>query len=203
VRVIHVQYAFKNHVHLARVIMKRVFLIILPGTSEIKPRQPTWQRMDSLARSIQQAIWLSHGLRQDTSFHAYFVKDGMLLTLQPHLLTGMHIDERSVLGQLAVARQRHVPGIAYTQLPLHTLRSILPEYAFILDEHGRAFSSSLIPSVARTVAFILGGPEGIPQQAEACLEGIPRVSLGRTAYLASSVIAYLTILLDREKPLPG
>ncbi len=175
-------------------MVERTFLLVWHTPSLIKPRQPTFNRMDSLARSIQQAVWLSHGLREDVIVKAYFT-DGVLLTLTPRDWRGVHVDERSLLGQLNSAREKRTPGIRYEERSFREVLEGVQPPIFLLEEDGQPLEESML---THSGTFILGGPLGIPEDLGSFLKEYPRVRVGRKAYLASSVIAHLNILLDEQ-----
>ncbi|MDG1525244.1 MAG: tRNA (pseudouridine(54)-N(1))-methyltransferase TrmY [Candidatus Thalassarchaeaceae archaeon] len=173
----------------------------LPGSSG---------RIDVLARAINTALFLSHGIREDTDVTLHLMGGtgpARRIWLQGSRLRGVHPDERAIAGQIAKALKNPIPAIGQW-VELHpgfwhsggaieqTIREWEKEACriFVLDAEGVPFSKD--PLNHESVGFILSDDQPFSDIELKSMESIEKVSLGSTWLQGNACISILHHLID-------
>jgi len=170
-------------------------------------------RMDLVARCITAAIFISEALRKDVKFYA--VLEGppnppRLITLETSELRRVYPDARNIASHIRIALEKGLklrygqeiesePGIriakrSFEDLVKEKAKEVQTVY---MHKDGTPIDDF---KFEKNVCFIIGDHKGLSKKREIFLENqrVLRVSLGKTTYLASQVIAILHYELDKR-----
>ena len=173
----------------------------LPGSSG---------RIDVLARAVNTALFLSHGIRDDTDITMHLMGGpgpARRIWFQGSRLRGVYPDERAIAGQVAKALKEPVPAIGQ-MVELHPglwhsgggIDQTILEWRregvrlFTLDAEGAPFSPDL--HVSDEIGFILSDDQPFSESEIKSMEEIEKVSLGRTWLQGNACISILHHVLD-------
>ena len=160
------------------------------------------RRMDLVARAVISAMFLSHRLR-DAKLHVSLngpPRPGMLVSLSPEI-RNVSPNEASIMQWMSKAlgsNGKVNPGIVATR---KSFQEFIKEKSetneiFILHEKGEDISGLRISG---DPLFIIGDHIGLPEKEERFAERFgEKISIGPKSYLASSVISFLNIWMDRK-----
>lgn len=159
-------------------------------------------RLDIVYDCIVASLFLSHGIRKNTIFHAVLdgppsppvrieIKGELLYDVRTDLETWQHIIKKILSG-------KSHPGIITSKTSFETVLKTKAETGriYILEEGGRDTAEIMFPEKA---VFVLGDYIGLPKKTEVfALRYGEKISLGKQPYLAASCITVLNYLLDRQ-----
>ncbi|MCW3995225.1 MAG: tRNA (pseudouridine(54)-N(1))-methyltransferase TrmY [Candidatus Bathyarchaeota archaeon] len=160
-------------------------------------------RLDIVHECIISSLFLSHGLRRDTSFHAilngppnpplHIKIDGTTLhDVRTDIETWQQILKKTI------ANKPH-PGITADKTAFETLLKTKAQtnQIYVLEEDGKNINKAAIPPNS---LFILGDHVGLPKKAENfALRYGEKISLGKTPYLAATCITIINYVIDQQQ----
>ncbi|MDP6986201.1 MAG: hypothetical protein QGH38_03155 [Candidatus Thalassarchaeaceae archaeon] len=194
--------------------MERWFAVIghrapSSGTLNLNDLAGSGGRMDVLARAVNSALFVSHGIREDSHVLLHLMGgDGpsRRIWFNGSSLGGVRPDERSISGQIKAVLKEAVPPRGqfreYTSGILHSggdIRHTIEEwsdrgvYPVILDADGGDFSD-VPPSV--DLGFIISDDRPLTKQDTGSIQAPVSLSLGDRWLQGHSCIAILHYLLD-------
>ena len=173
----------------------------LPGSSG---------RIDVLARAVNTALFLSHGIREDTDVTLHLMGGAgpvRRIWFQGSRLRGVYPDERAIAGQIAKALKNPIPAIGQW-VELHpgfwhsgggieqTIREWenMASQIFVLDAEGVSFSKD--SHNHESIGFILSDDQPFSDIELKSMESIEKVSLGSTWLQGNACISILHHLID-------
>jgi tRNA (pseudouridine54-N1)-methyltransferase len=159
-------------------------------------------RLDIVYECVVASLFLSHGIRKDTVFHA--VLNGppappLHVRIDGATLHDVRTDQMTwtqILRKVLAAKPH--PGITIDRTSFENLIKAKAEPCsiYVLEEGGKDVSNA---ELNENSVFILGDHVGLPKKAEVfALRFGEKLSLGRQPYLAASCITILSYLLDRK-----
>ena len=167
-------------------------------------------RMDVLVRAVNTALFLSHGIREDTDITLHLMGGtgpSRRIWFQGSKLRGVYPDERAIAGQVAKALKEPIPAIGqWVEIHpgfLHSgggIEQTTSEWMrdgvrlFVLDADGEHFKSE--PDESSSIGFILSDDQPFTETDNEILHNIERVSLGNQWLQGHSCIAILHHQLD-------
>ena len=193
-------------------LLQRRFAIIghdASGTGELYLNDLTGGsgRVDVLARAVNTALFISHGIRTDSTITIHLMGGEIprRVKFDGRILRGVHPDERSISGHIRSIMKRPVPPIGIWQEAsegiLHSggsVKETLIEWgregvvACILDAEGEELESEGDSSMG----FVLSDHLPFTDEEITALKGYQKVSLG-SAWLQGHVcIAIVHHILD-------
>jgi tRNA (pseudouridine54-N1)-methyltransferase len=165
--------------------------------------------MDVLARAVNAALFVSHGIREDSHVMLHLMGgDGppRRIWLNGSILRGVRPDERSIAGQIKGILKEAVPPRGrfdeFTTGILHSgggLGQTIEEWVsqgvspVVLDADGRGYSD--IPSTT-DLGFVISDDKPLTEDDRLAVRGAVSLSLGKRWLQGHSCIAILHHLLD-------
>ena len=166
--------------------------------------------MDVLVRAVNTALFLSHGIREDTDITLHLMGGAgpsRRVWFQGSKLRGVYPDERAIAGQVAKALKEPVPAIGQW-VEIHPgfwhsgggIEQTRNEWiregvrVFVLDADGEHFESDR--DVTDSIGFILSDDQPFSDTDNEILQNIEKVSLGTQWLQGHSCIAILHHQLD-------
>jgi tRNA (pseudouridine54-N1)-methyltransferase len=179
-----------------------------------KPLQPGFPlndlpgsgRADLLARCVNSALWLSHGVRRDTSVHLSVEvnKQRLMVTFSGEKMKRVSPDERSIASWIKKALDRFLEGEERVQEGITVQKLNLPDFLkrfkgrdiIILKEGGRDIRVTEL----KEPVFVLGDHLDLPENLLESLNKFnpKKVSLGPESLLASHAIILAHGKMDRR-----
>jgi len=167
-------------------------------------------RLDVLARAVNAALFLSHGIRKDTDITLHLMGgDGppRRVWFEGSRLRGVHPDERAIAGQVGKAMKSPVPPIG-RMVELHEglwhsgggIEQTIDEWsregvrAFVLDAGGVPFDP--VEHDGESVGFILSDDQPFTESEMGAMGTLEKVSLGETWIQGHSCISILHHAMD-------
>ena len=166
-------------------------------------------RMDVLARAVNAALFVSHGIREDSHVMLHLMGgDGppRRIWFNGSILRGVRSDERSIAGQIKGILKTAVPPRGrfdeFTMGILHSgggLGQTIEEWAsqgvspVVLDADGGGYSE--VPS-STDLGFVISDDKPLTEDDRLALRGALSLSLGGRWLQGHSCIAILHHLLD-------
>ena len=167
-------------------------------------------RLDVLVRSVNTALFKSHGIRDDTDIILHLMGGPgppRRIWFQGSRLRGVHPDERAIAGQVAKALREPVPPMGQ-HVELHTglwhsgggIEQTLLEWgrdgvrAFVLDADGEQLDAR--PPSGDSIGFILSDDQPFSDSEAEFLEPMERISLGGNWLQGHSCIAIIHHIID-------
>jgi tRNA (pseudouridine54-N1)-methyltransferase len=162
-------------------------------------------RLDIVHECIVASLFLSHGLRRDTTFHAVLngspnpplhveIDGETLYDVRTDMETWQQILRKTIAG-------KNHPGINSNKLSFEALLKQKAEThrIYVLEEGGKNISQV---ELSENSLFVLGDHVGLPKKAEIfALRFGEKISLGKQPYLAASCITVINYLLDQQAKL--
>jgi tRNA (pseudouridine54-N1)-methyltransferase len=159
-------------------------------------------RLDIAYECAVAALFLSHAIRKDTTFHMILngppnpplhirVQGESLYDVRTDLQSWQQILKKTLSG-------RAHPGVALAKTSFETLVKFKASESqiYVLEEHGKDITDV---GIGNEPIFILGDHVGLPKRAESfALRYGEKISLGKQPYLAATCITILNYLLDRK-----
>jgi len=169
-------------------------------------------RVDVLARAINTALFLSHGIRDDTEIIVHLMGGpgpARRILLRGSQLNGVYPDERAIAGQIGKALKEPVPAIGQFA-ELHSgffhsggnIEQTIREWEregdtiCVLDAEGDSFDSIIRDS--GNIGFILSDDLPFSPSEIQIMSRLKSVSLGKKWIQGHSCVAIIHHLLDSE-----
>ncbi len=157
-------------------------------------------RLDVVYQCILMAIFMSHAIRRDVTFHAILggtPAPPKELVVEGTTLRDVHVDERTWedLIRNALSGKSH-PGVYVRK---NSLQHLVKDKSniFVLEESGESIRTI---DLGENPVFVLGDQVGLPKKDEEfILRYGKKVSIGSRAYLASSCIGIINYILDQRE----
>tara|TARA_B100000287_G_scaffold434013_1_gene497236 strand:+ start:144 stop:731 length:588 start_codon:yes stop_codon:yes gene_type:complete len=167
-------------------------------------------RLDVVLRSVNTALFLSHGIRDDVEVVLHFMggeKKPRRIWIDSSNVKGLHADERSIAGQISKILQTPLPpigmkyelqnGIFHGQ---GTLEDTLSEWKnedvvpIHLDINGNIISEDL--KKYENIGFIISDDQPFNDDEISLLSEVKKISIGKKWIQGHSVIAILHHYMD-------
>jgi tRNA (pseudouridine54-N1)-methyltransferase len=159
-------------------------------------------RLDIVHECIIASLFLSHGIRKNSTFHAVLngppnpplhieINGARLYDVRTDIDAWQRILKKIISGK------QH-PGITTSKASFEALLKTKAKNAcvFVLEEGGKDITGA---QVTENCVFVLGDHVGLPKKVETfVLRYGQKISLGKQPYLAASCITILNYLLDRK-----
>lgn len=169
-------------------------------------------RIDVLARAVNTALFLSHGIREDTDLTLHLLGGpgpARRILFEGSRLRGVYPDERAIAGQIGKALKEPSPAIGQFA-ELHTgfwhsgggIEQTINEWKnegvriFVLDASGIPFSTNEHSS--DSIGFVLSDDQPFTESELKCLDGLEKVSLGKNWLQGNACISILHHYLDSD-----
>lgn len=159
-------------------------------------------RADLIARCVNAALWISHGLRKAKIHVVLAGAEPPKVLSFGNEMRMVSPDERSIIGWAdKVLHGRDNPGIRAEEKSFQQLVKEKAEEGkalFLLHEKGEDIAEAELPEES---VFILGDHIGLPKAEErfALRYKARKISLGSKPYLASHCISFINITMDRAQ----
>ena len=170
-------------------------------------------RCDALCRAVTSALWLSHGLRQDTRLHLLLLGPPCpprLVSFHPGHVRRMNPDERNVGSHLRIVLSRAAglrpgecvrgePGISVRAVELAEIlaaaSAVLP--VWFLDRGGVPFQQRLVQPAG---LYVLGDHQGLTEEQRGSVAryATGTLSISNLELLASHAIVLVHGHLDTQ-----
>tara|TARA_X000000368_G_C23011692_1_gene703776 strand:+ start:691 stop:1281 length:591 start_codon:yes stop_codon:yes gene_type:complete len=167
-------------------------------------------RLDVILRSLNTALFLSHGIRDDVEVVLHLMggeKKPRRVWIDGSKVKGLHADERSIAGQLSKILQTPLPPIGIKSEFLNgifhgqgTLEDTLNDweneeiFPMHLDIDGKTISADL--KSYKKIGFVISDDQPFNEAEISLLSKINKISLGEKWIQGHSVIAILHHYLD-------
>ncbi len=162
-------------------------------------------RLDVVVECVVAGLFLSHGIRRDTVFHA--VLNGpptppVHITVDGSRLYDVRTDQETwtTILRKTLSGKPH-PGITATKTSFEQLikeKAEANHNICVLEEGGKDIRDV---TIGPDPVFVLGDHVGLPRNAERfVLRYGEKVSLGKTPYLAATCINIINYVLDTRQP---
>ena len=169
-------------------------------------------RMDVLSRAINTALFLSHGIREDTEVMLHLMGGpgpARRILFQGSRLRGVYPDERAIAGQIGKALREPVPSIGHF-IELHpgflhsggNIEQTIIEWKrdnvelCVLDASGELFEPK--SHSQEKIGFLLSDDQPFSVNEVEMMENLPVVSLGQKWLQGHSCIAIIHHLMDSQ-----
>jgi len=180
--------------------------------SRLGKTSPDWTnlrdagRLDIVYECTVASLFLSHGLRRDTVFHAILngpPNPPVLATVDGSCLFDVRTNQETWTHILKkVLSNKSHPGIFTSRTSFEQLvkSKAQTNSIYVLEERGTNIKDITIQP---NPVFILGDHVGLPKNAERyALRYGTKISLGKTPYLAATCITILNYILDTQQQQP-
>jgi len=167
-------------------------------------------RMDVLVRAVNTALFISHGMREDTHITLHLMgSDGppRRIWFASENLRGLHVDERAIAGRISKILQEPIPpighwieaegGIRHSGGDIReTLAEWIHENVSIhcLDAEGESITE--LDSSAQSIGFFLSDDLAFNDEEISILKDVRKISLGPTWIQGHACIAICHHILD-------
>jgi tRNA (pseudouridine54-N1)-methyltransferase len=159
-------------------------------------------RLDIVYECIVASLFLSHGLRRDTTFHAILngpPNPPKHLQINGEALYDVRTDTDTwqTIIRKVLAGKTH-PGISLDKTSFEALLKMKAQnqQIYVLEEGGKPLNQT---KLVENGVFVLGDHVGLPKKTESfVLRFGEKISLGKTPYLAASCITIINYTLDRQ-----
>lgn len=159
-------------------------------------------RLDIVYECIVASLFLSHGIRRNTAFHAILSgppNPPLHVAIDGQTLFDVRTDQQTwttILKKILSSRSH--PGITTDKTSFEALLKgkAQTKPIYVLEERGQNIETISIP---QNSIFVLGDHIGLPRTVERfALRHGTKISLGKQPYLAAMCIAILNYTLDRR-----
>ena len=165
-------------------------------------------RMDVLLRAVNSALFVSHGIREDTQIVLHLEGSGSRrIRFDGGALRGVHPDERSIAGQVRAVVRSPRPPIGVWEEFSRGISHSGGSLAETLDEWSRQGCSTLVMdaegglleevSQESEIGFVLSDHKPFSEAELELLSGYDRISLGPMWLQGHACIAIAHYILDR------
>ena len=169
-------------------------------------------RLDVLARAVNTALFLSHGIRDDSQVILHLLGGpgpARRIFFDGKSVRGLHPDERAIAGQIGRALKEPVPAIGQKS-ELHsgfwhsggTIEQTLAEWRkeevtiFVLDAEGQDVSE--LKNAKRPLGFILSDDQPFSETDLHIVNDEHRLSLGKQWLQGHACISIIHHVLDQS-----
>ena len=169
-------------------------------------------RIDVLARAVNTALFLSHGIRDDSQIILHLLGGPgppRRICFEGKTVRGLHPDERAIAGQIGRALKEPVPAIGHKS-ELHSgfwhsggsIKQTIAEWnnedvsIFVLDAEGESISE--ISDQKGPIGFVLSDDQPFSKTDLDSLEGCQPLSLGDQWLQGHACISIIHHLLDSD-----
>ena len=169
-------------------------------------------RLDVLARAVNTALFLSHGIRDDSQVILHLLGGpgpARRIFFDGKSVRGLHPDERAIAGQIGRALKEPVPAIGQKS-ELHsgfwhsggTIEQTLAEWRkeevaiFVLDAEGQDVSE--LKNAQRPLGFILSDDQPFSETDLHIVNDELRLSLGKQWLQGHACISIIHHVLDQS-----
>ncbi|MEE2759384.1 MAG: hypothetical protein VYA86_05340 [Candidatus Thermoplasmatota archaeon] len=195
--------------------MKRRFAIIghrvpTSGKLNLNDLAGSSGRIDVLARAVNTALFLSHGIRQDVQVVLHLLGGPgppRRIGFESDTVRGLHPDERAIAGQIGRALKDPVPAIGQIK-ELHTgfwhsggsISQTIAEWKkqdveiYSLDANGESINDRSYSD--KKFGFILSDDQPFSESDLIAMEGISQLSLGTQWLQGHACISIIHHILD-------
>ncbi len=180
--------------------MRDFVLLSRTSSDKVDLNNLSFGRWDVIARCINSAIWVAHGLRQARIHVVLGASDPPKTVVFDSNIRKVNPDEKNIAGWVSkvLKAESENPGIAVEENSFQgVIKSFSGRKFYILHEKGKDISE--IEFVENPV-FVLGDHIGLPPRDEEFVQRFDHelVSIGPNSYLASQCMSYINIELDRR-----
>ncbi|MEM0372479.1 MAG: hypothetical protein QXO69_01420 [archaeon] len=159
----------------------------------------TSARMDLVARCVNAALWLDHGIRRDVV--VYFCFSNNITVRIDGRVRNMNPDERNIASFFKhIQGGKSFPGISLNRAGLwDVVAEAKARNCFVLDKNGIDISEFTKNHSIQDSVFLLGDDIGLSKKevVKASELGFVPLSIGPKSYFTSQCICFLNIWLDR------
>ena len=167
-------------------------------------------RLDVLLRSLNSALFLSHGIREDVEVILHLMggeKPPRRIWIQGSTVRGIHSDDRSIAGHISKILQTQLPpkgvkkefqnGIFHGQ---GGLNDTLKEWEksetdiFVLDRSGK--NIEIISESVKSKGFVISDDKPFSEEELELLSNLEKISVGDKWIQGHSVISILHYKMD-------
>ncbi len=163
-------------------------------------------RIDVIARCINSAIFLSHDIRRDVQFYAFFPRIGVRIKIDSSEVKYLNPDERSTAALIRNAMvnldegdRRTSPGFYIKRATLEDVLNEMARYGelYLLHEEGEDIREV---NLSGDAGFILSDSVNMEREEEEIVEmhSSRRISVGPRSILASHTITIVHNEMDRR-----
>ena len=167
-------------------------------------------RIDVLARAVNSALFLSHGIRKDTEVIIHLLGGPgpvRRICFEGEKIRSVHPDERAISGHIGKALKIPVTPIGQHQ-EIHSglwhsgggIQQTISEWekkdtkVYVLDAEGTPFNPKI--HYSNSMGFILSDDKPFTENENMVMDGIERISLGEKWLQGHSCIAIIHHQLD-------
>jgi len=180
--------------------MRDFVLLSRTSSDRIELNNLSFGRWDVIARCINSAIWVAHGLRQATIRVVLGASNPPKTVVFDSNIRKVNPDEKNIAGWIekVLKAESENPGISVIEGSFQSvIKSMSDRKFYILHEKGKDISDV---EFAENPVFVLGDHIGLPPRDEEFVQrfGHELVSIGPNSYLASQCISFINIELDRR-----
>ena len=167
-------------------------------------------RLDVLLRSLNSALFLSHGIREDVEVILHLMggeKPPRRIWIQGSTVRGIHSDDRSIAGHISKILQTQLPpigvkkefqnGIFHGQGSLYdTLKEWEKSETdiFVLDRSGK--NIEIISDSVKSKGFVISDDKPFSEEELELLSNLEKISVGDKWIQGHSVISILHYKMD-------
>jgi len=167
-------------------------------------------RMDLVCRCVNSALWISHGVRDDTNI--YIVLNGppdppITIVFKGNSIKRVSPDERNIASWIkkAIASARGKEwtkvqdGILSSKKSFQdVIRELKDNPIYVLHENGKFLDEI---EIKKNPVFVLGDHIGLPKKEEFFVKrfNCEKISLGKISYLASHCITIMNYEMDKRR----
>ena len=169
-------------------------------------------RIDVLARAVNTALFLSHGIRDDSQIILHLLGGPgppRRICFEGNTVRGLHPDERAIAGQIGRALKEPVPAIGHKS-ELHSgfwhsggsIKQTIAEWnnedvsIFVLDAEGQDVSE--LKNAQRPLGFILSDDQPFSEMDLDIFNDEHRLSLGTQWLQGHACISIIHHVLDQS-----
>ena len=181
------------------------------GTFNLNDLSGSGGRMDVLARAINAALFISHGIRNDTEIIVHLNRESGIsrrVKFDGKVLKGVHPDERSISGQIRSIIGKAIPPIgSYESISegiSHSggsLEDTIQEWndmdleILILDSGGESKKDWINSS---NLAFVISDDLDFTKEENEKLSRFKKISLGSNELQGQACISIIHYILDSQ-----
>lgn len=180
--------------------MRGFVLLSRTSSDKVDLNNLSFGRWDVIARCINSAIWVAHGLRPARIHVVLGASSPPKAVVVSNDIKKVNPDEKNIAGWIkkVLSKESENPGIIVSENSFQSLiKSLSGRKFYILHEKGKDISEV---EFSENPVFVLGDHIGLPPKDEEFVKRFDHelVSVGPQSYLASQCISFINIELDRR-----
>jgi len=182
--------------------MRDFVLLSRTSSDRIEMNNLSFGRWDVLARCINSAIWVAHGLRPARIRIVLGASTPPKTVVFDNNIKKVNPDEKNIAGWISkvISKESKNPGISIEEASFQSVIKALATEGrkfYILHEKGRDIKEV---EISKDPVFVLGDHIGLAPHDQSFVErfGHDLISIGPRSYLASQCISFINIELDRR-----